>query len=775
MVNLGIIYAITAGVGALVIAVVINRLETTEYKETIDKKLVNLCRFLFAFCIVDMIWGLLSSRLFFINQFVYTVSTYSFHLGAAFSAYFWAGYVISYLKLKEKVTKVLNLVRGFFIVFQVGVLLSNLWTRKLFYVNEEAVYESYQLRNFMFFMQFTYYILLISYGTYIALKSLIKERKRNEKYSAAIVYSFVPLAFGFGQMLWPDAPMYSLGFMLTAVLIYSIEITTFREKYLATTFQSENKKLTKLISSLSNDFQALYYVNLDTNEYEDYGNNQSYDENIKAKIYKGQNFFDDLSNNIPLVVVPDDIDYSLRMLSKEHITEVFENESSYSFNYRVKVGDTVKYFLAKVIKIAETDNTDIASNGAVIGIFDDDFRFKEEIRQREILTQAMEQAERANQAKSTFLFNMSHDIRTPMNAIIGYTSLAKKNIDDKEYLANCLERVSLSSDHLLSLINDILDMSRIESGKVIINLSPESIYKRNSQFISITEELATGKSIAFTHDIDIKDNYIYVDSLHLNQILMNILSNAIKYTPIGGKVHYSLKQLENGKADTVSLCFTVKDTGIGMSEEFLAKIYDEFEREANATMSGISGTGLGMSIVKRLVEIMNGDIKISSKQGKGTCVEVFLDFKKAEKPDNTNDTSDAVEEEFILPEGKRVLLVDDNELNREIANDTLSDMGLTIEEASDGVEAVEAVKNAEAGYYDAVLMDIQMPRMNGYDAAKAIRALADKEKASVPIIAMTANAFEEDRQNAFEAGMNDHLAKPIVPRVLAHTLLKYIK
>lgn len=775
MVNYGVLYAITAGVGALVIAVILNRLLSTEYKELIDRKLVNLCRFLLAFCIADMIWGVLSSRLFIISQFWYTISTYSFHLGAALSAYFWAGYVISYINERKTIVNILNVLRGILIFVQVSVLFSNIWNRRFFYVNEDAVYESYQLRNFMFFLQFTYYIILIVFGIVKLIYLRFTSNELRQEYKTAIIYSFVPLAFGLGQMYWPDAPMYSLGFMLTAMLIYSINITAFREKYLATFFKNENEKLYTMVSALSNDYQAIYSVNLSTGKYERTVQTPQYEKVRNERLEKGDDFYKDLSLQLGNIINPDDVEYVKEMVSRENIQKELSKKNSFSFNYRVGKGKAAKYYMIKVNRPDIAGKEYVNRDVVVIGVFDDNDRVKEEKKQREALTKAMKEAEEANKAKSRFLFNMSHDIRTPMNAIIGFTAIAKKHIDDKKYVTECLDKVTLSSNHLLSLINDILDMSRIESGKLIISSAPESIIEKNDQIVSIIEELASSKSIIFTHEVSIENEYIYADALHVNQILMNILSNAIKYTPPGGKVHYSLKQLDSEREGTVKLKFTVQDNGIGMSRTFLSKLYDEFERENTATASGIEGTGLGMSIVKRLVDLMNGDIHVESSQGKGTKVECILSFRVAmRKPASSGDVSISSDTPLTLPSGKRVLLVDDNVLNREIAADTLTDMGLSVEEVSDGEDAVKAVSEKKAGYYDIVLMDIQMPKMDGYTATRAIRALKDKDKAIIPIIAMTANAFDEDKKNAFEAGMNGHLAKPIAPALIANELLKYL-
>lgn len=756
MVNIGILYAVTAGVSGVAIAVILNRVLSTEHKELIDKELVNLLAFFCIFCVVDMIWGVLTSREVIINRSIYTVFTYAFHLGAALSAFLWAGYVISYIKVNEKHGVLLDVCRCVVLVIQFMVLVSNIWTNKFFSIDAEANYHSYELRNFMFFIQFLYYVVLIVFS----VSKIPGSRKEGDKeitrrYLSALVFSCVPLAFGFGQMLWPDASMYSLGFMLTAVLIYSINVSYERKEFLRMIYQDENNKLQEVLLGLANDYQAIYLVNLDTNDYQEFGVSGDYKDEISTQFVRTNDFFDDLEVNLTKVVAEQDRSEVARMLSKENIKRKLSTKTAFSFNYRLVVDGMERYYLCKIIRLTQKLET---GNKVIIGIFDDDGRIRKEDERRRALEDAVTVAKNANRAKTEFLFNMSHDIRTPMNAIIGFTNLALSHADDKKYLTECLNKVSLSSEHLLSLINDVLDMSRIESGKMQIENKPASVSKGNDQIVSIVQELALAKNINFTSEIkNVDQEWIFCDQLHLNQIVLNILSNAVNYTNPGGEVEYIVEQVPFDD-DRVTLVFTVRDTGIGMSEEFLSRIFDEFERENNTTMSTIQGTGLGMSIVKRLVDMMGGTIEIESAQGLGTTVVVAITFNIAQPCEEDEDDSDSI---CKLPEGCRVLLVDDNELNREIAVDMLKDLGVAYEEARDGIEAVETVQKYEPGYFDLILMDVQMPKMNGYEATKAIRNLNNPDIANIPIIAITANVFDEDKRDALDAGMNAHLSKPI--------------
>ena len=395
----------------------------------------------------------------------------------------------------------------------------------------------------------------------------------------------------------------------------------------------------------------------------------------------------------------------------------------------------------------------------------------QEIRMTEELQQAKEAAESASRAKSTFLFNMSHDIRTPMNAIMGFSAMAEKYMDDPERVQDCLKKINLSGEHLLQLINSVLDMARIESGKVKLDIQAHHIptVLRDMEYMFQTD--AQKKQLTLTMECRVTDEIAFFDLLRINQIMLNLIGNAIKYTPEGGTVWCAVRQLstESGQA---TYCFTVKDNGIGMSEQFRQHVFDAFERENTGTVSGIEGSGLGLAIVERLVAEMGGRITCESQPGKGSefaCTLMFPVGTERDLPD-----ADEPVEAGKSMKGKRVLLVEDNALNREISREILESEGLLVDEAEDGEAAVEKVRWSNPGYYCAVLMDIQMPRLNGYDAAKEIRRLHDPQLAKVPIIAVTANAFEEDRQAALAAGMNGHISKPVTPETLRQALAQFL-
>lgn len=379
--------------------------------------------------------------------------------------------------------------------------------------------------------------------------------------------------------------------------------------------------------------------------------------------------------------------------------------------------------------------------------------------QQKALELALERSECANRAKTSFLNSMSHDIRTPMNAIIGFTNLAKEHIGNTEQVKDYLSKIGVSSKHLLSLINDVLDMSRIESGKVNIEEENVKLSTIAKDLKTLVQEDMNAKNLHFSVNIrQIKNDNVVVDKLRLNQVLLNILSNAMKFTEAGGNISLEISQQGIPDADRSEYKFSVKDNGIGMSKEFQQHIFEPFTREKTSTVSGIQGTGLGMSITKKIVDMIGGRISVDSEMGKGTEVTVHL-YLKNFQPDEETPAED-ISDEAVDFSNKRILVVEDNELNQEIITEVLTQFGFMVDVANDGTVAVEKMTEVEAGYYDLILMDLQMPVMNGYDATRAIRKLHDERKASITIWAMSADAFNEDKKVAWDVGMNGFIPKP---------------
>ena len=396
---------------------------------------------------------------------------------------------------------------------------------------------------------------------------------------------------------------------------------------------------------------------------------------------------------------------------------------------------------------------------------------KRELEQEEALRQEKIKAEKANEAKSIFLFNMSHDIRTPMNAIVGYSQLMKKELTNPK-LVHYQEMIEQSSKLLLSIINNVLDMARVESGKMELDENFEVVGNVSQLVCSAFAAEASRKNIELHENVNVEHKYVIVDSTKMQEILSNLISNAIKYTPEGGKVLIDVQELPYDKEGYVLIQTKVTDTGIGMSEEFLPSLFDLFTRERNTTLSKIPGTGLGMAIVKNFVDLMNGSIEVESKLGKGSTFTITIPHKLADK-DYTYRNIESLNECDIDFKGKRILLAEDNELNAEITTTILSKMGFEVKVVEDGILCVNEIQRQPANTYDLILMDIQMPNMDGYKATHCIRHLSQFEKANIPIIAMSANAFEEDKKKAFDAKMNDYITKPIDFQKM-EVVLKYI-
>ena len=606
-----------------------------------------------------------------------------------------------------------------------------------------------------------------------------------------------------------------------------------------------------------------------------------------------------LGDYINRCVYAEDRELMRQICTRDRLRIELGANSQFYNNYRTQCGDELRYFQMKAVRTGDWTTT----RAVVLGFRSVDEETRKELEQMNLLRDALDQANRASKAKSVFLSNMSHDIRTPMNAIIGFTALATTHIDQRDQVEGYLKKIMTSGNHLLSLINDVLDMSRIESGKMSLEEKPCSMPDILHGLRSIVQADVHAKQLELYMDaVDVMNEEIYCDRLRLNQILLNLLSNSVKYTPAGGVVSVKVTEKPGAPAGHATYEFCIKDTGIGMSEEFVARIFEPFERERNSTTSGIQGTGLGMAITKNIVDMMNGTISVRSKQGVGTEFIVVVTFRLCTEerepqtiPELKNCRALVVDDDFntcdsvscmlqqigmraewtlsgkeavlrtrqavmrndvysvyiidwLLPDmngvevarrvrkeigeqvpiivltaydwseiedeareagisafcskplflselrsclmsvvgteekkeedsarkGRtntgRILLVEDNELNQEIATAILSEAGFQVETAEDGRQAVELVSQSQPGWYQLVLMDVQMPVMNGYEATRCIRQLENRQLADIPILAMTANAFEEDKQEALRSGMNGHISKPINIEKLLETL-----
>lgn len=655
--------------------------------------------------------------------------------------------------------------------------------------------------------------------------------------------------------------------------------------------ERENIRQLELIQGLSVDYSSVYLIDCKTQTLKPYRLSNTIAVEFGETVKKLETYEKIIQDYIDRSVYPADREMMQEICNLQRVMEKLQEKETFYINYRVSRGDNLQYHQIKFVKVGNDDEI----SEVVLGFRSVDEEIKNEMSQKKLIEDALLQAEHANKAKSIFLSNMSHDIRTPMNAIIGFTALASTHIDNKETVQNYLQKIMSSSNHLLSLINDVLDMSRIESGKIQIEEKECNLSDVMHDIRALVQPQIRAKQLDFYIDtVDVVDEDIYCDKLRLNQILINLFSNAIKFTPPGGVITVRIRQKSVAPKGHAAYEFSVRDTGVGIGKEFLEHIFEPFEREKNSTTSGVQGTGLGLSITKNIVDMMGGTIEVQSELGKGTEFIVNLDFRlqaehneveeieslkglRALVVDDDFNTCESVtrmlaqigmrsewtmsgkeavlraqmavdykdefhvyiidwlmpdmngievvrrirreigenipiiilsaydwtdieeeareagvtyfcskpiflsdlkrillsaqglyeneEENLILTEkdfvGKRILMAEDNDLNREIAIELLKEAGFEIDAVIDGSKAVERIKEVDAGYYDVILMDVQMPVMNGYEATKEIRELPDKEKAEIPILALTANAFEEDKEKALSHGMNAHVAKPI--------------
>ena len=444
------------------------------------------------------------------------------------------------------------------------------------------------------------------------------------------------------------------------------------------------------------------------------------------------------------------------------------NKESMSSEFKKKDGS---WFLSMVVPQNYDKNGNVTS--VLIANRDVTDEKLRELRQEEELREAKLKAECANKAKSSFLFNMSHDIRTPMNAIIGYAELASRHLQETEKLGRYLEKIQICGKELLSMLGNVLDLARIENNKVEMEYTVSNVHECFENCIIMFQQQAESKNQRLSLTEQMIYPYVYMDEPHLSEICLNIISNAIKYTNTGGIISCDVRQESCEKEDWCNMIITITDNGIGMSEEFQKRIFETFERERNTTFSHIEGSGIGMGITKKLIELMDGTIEVKSKQGEGSRFTVTIPCRKASEDDSQVKKNSNMCNKNCL-KGVRILLVEDNEINTEIATELLTEEGCIVETANDGVVCIDMIEKADADYYKMILMDIQMPVMNGYDATLIIRKMKDAKKARIPIIAMTANAFAEDIQKVLSVGMNAHVAKPVDMNILVPTMMKYL-
>lgn len=770
-------YSLVSGLCLLLMVVLYLRMVTKVVRSEKRDIYVGIIIVGIIYLATDVLWGVIYDNLLPIPVFVQKIVYAVYYASSALLSYRWFAYV-EYMQnsvfYKSGIIKWLAKVPMYFVV---AVSFLSIWTETFFYIDADGMY----CRGDLYVAQ-----LVMTYGYIVFAAAKVAVRvfmtsdfEKQNSYLIMLSYFVFPVVFGILQITNQNSPFLCIGIALASLQTYLFYVN----------FEQEREVSSSKIHSLTRLFLSSYYINLQTGKFQYLSNEIEQMENYKTgEFYKNapKDYKDAIRMYAERFVCKEDREEYLRMCDSDYMVKHLNKENLfYSFNYRQIAGGEEKWYRMHVIAASYTPNGMVTH--VVMAVMDVDNNIKTDIRQKKAVEEALVQAENANKAKSTFLSNMSHDIRTPMNAIIGFTNLAQNHVDDPKLVAEYLDKIVSASKHLLNLINDILDMSRIESGKIQIEEDEMSLREVIKEVGNLIQQMADEKNIHFEVHTEMRDNYVYCDKLRLNQVLINLLGNAIKFTPNGGTVSLSVRQEIDAAPDGYGVyIFRVKDTGIGIGAKFLDKIFQAFEREKVTDTTGIQGTGLGLSITKSIVEMMGGKISVVSELDKGSefIVKVVfmlqdtqqgLDSGEELELQQQKEAAQEKEEQRELFAGKKLLLAEDNELNRQIASMILGEAGFIITEAVNGKEAVEIIRNAAADEYAAVLMDIQMPVMDGYEAAKTIRALSNRALANVPIVAMTANAFDDERKKALTSGMNGHVAKPIDVNVLFATLKQIMK
>ena len=520
----------------------------------------------------------------------------------------------------------------------------------------------------------------------------------------------------------------------------------------------ENVRYMSIASVLSKKYDVIYYINLDNDRYIEF--NVSGEFRRLALDTSGNNFFDECAENLKRVCYKDDIEKMLVLTNKEVLLGKLGFDEFKSLEYRLIIQGKPTFYRVEVVRPSKNKNHIIIASTNI------NKEVTERNRYQQQLSEALHNAEKANNAKSTFLFNVSHDMRTPLNVIKGFGDIASKNMNDKERVRDCLDKINNASEHLLRLVNDVLDMSNIESGHLEIVEEKVDLVSASEDVNSMIKYLATSKNISYITKFDIDAPVVMADISHVNQIMVNVLTNAVKYTPEGGKVTFTIEQTKQKYADRYKYRFIIKDNGVGISEEYKKHMFEDFTRERTVSNKS-EGLGLGLAITKRLVDSLQGEIEVESEVGKGSTFIITLPFRIVSDTDENGEMMSSSSE--VSLEGKRILVVEDNELNSEITTEILNESGMTVDAAENGAVAVKRLKRKGVDTYDLILMDIQMPVMDGYEATRIIRNKI-RGGSEIPIIALSANAFERDKINSLRAGMNAHLSKPINADVLCEVI-----
>lgn len=757
------VYYSTIGFIAIMIHLIIN-FDVLKFSSgsKVQSAYRNFMICLLGYYIVDSSWGILAyfqwTKALYIDTILYCSAI-------TLTILLWCQYVITYLNLKKFFGKFLKVSGFLFCIFTIIFLSINHFNQSFFWIDTNGGYHTNIIRYVSEIAQITLFLLTTIQSFIAAFKTVGSRRGRH---IAIALFGVVMISAVIFQSFIPLFPFYTIGFLIgTCILHIYVQ-------------QDEKDEIQKKIAANN---QAIASAGYGIWKF-------IFDEDGKLCGLLGNEKWHEIFGIPDSHITPRErLDFYNKRLTKkafEDVKDDYEQMRSgivkrriFEWNHPTK---GLVYLSVGGTRQEETDGS-VAISGFVGDVTSE---MDAQERMNKSLEQARKQAEEANLAKTKFLFNMSHDIRTPMNAIIGFADLMKKNLDNKEKLNDYLEKLHSSSSFLLSLINNVLEMASIESGKMSLSENIISTQEFEDVTDAVFTDLAKDKGLAFSNEYHLINEFVIGDEMKIRELTLNIVSNAIKYTPAGGFVKLTLQEGKCSRPGYTLFTAIAEDSGIGISQEFLPHIFEEFSRERSSTESQIAGTGLGMPIVKKIIDMMEGTIDIQSEVGKGTKITIKLPLKipTAEQIESAK-LARSKHEGFVKGKssddtlskfkGKRILLAEDNSLNAEIAFALLEEQGFSVEHATDGLKCLQMLNEKDANYYDLILMDIQMPNMDGYKATSAIRALEDQTKSNIPIIAMTANAFDEDRKKAFEAGMNSHIAKPINIVDLQNALSEFIK
>lgn len=756
-----------------------------------------------AYYVCDISWGILYHFHARVGVYICSILIY---IMMAFTVAACSRYVTCYLDHRKAVKRAINIVVlvSFLVVF--AFMIINDFTHIVFSFDENVVYHDHVARYYIFLSQAVMCLILaISTGYAIKKKAGIKRR-----YVTVLLFCVDMIIALVLQVFFPLVPAFSIGILIGVCIIHTFVTEGERNEYRYELEQKQKileenaqihtaqimeiaklnhrlqsnkldlqealrnsesanenlKRQNDVVQSLAQQFNSLYYIDMKDHSFVELSTNV---DGLSDVIGKKGNAEESFGAMYKYILFPEFVENMMSFCNLDTVNERMKDKKWIAQEFNGPV-----YGWSEGCFIAANRDSDGNLLHLIWATRDINARKEIELGYQKNLEIAKEQAESANNAKTVFLNNMSHDIRTPMNAILGYARLIEDKKENPAKIDDYLNKIEKSGEYLLNIINNILEVSKIDSGKEVVEEQFTDLYDDSCNVAPLLEAEFKSKNLHFSNQMNITHRYVFADMDKIRDISMNLLSNAIKYTPVGGHISLSFEEVPCDRMGYAKYINTVADDGIGMSEGFLDHIFDSFSRERNTTESKIIGTGLGMSIVKKLVNLMGGEIEVESSPAKGTTFRIIMEHRIVENPEEYLEKRSVLQLSDFSIEGKHILLAEDNDFNAEIAIEILKNEGAEVDRAEDGKECIEMLDKSMDGYYDFILMDIQMPNLNGFEATKHIRKLDNELKATIPIFAMTANAFEEDRKAAFECGMNEHIAKPINVETMLKTISEVI-